>query len=1117
MIGEESASKDQTLFQQDESASRELFKSVLDPTSDKKAVVAIDFGTTGVGYAWAFPSSNGIKPSEVFDNPPWPNSVSQAKTPTAVLLNAKNCSVVAFGAAALDKALNLRTSDRPNFYLFHRFKMALYNTDSPLTAETTIVDELNQKPVKAITIIAACLRHIKESTKLTVPAIWKDNAKQIMHIAAHEAGLETNNQGLILALEPEGASFWWMKTTDTKPEVGDIYVVADCGGGTIDVSVHEVMDTQGTNGNKLREAFPVTGGDWGSTVIDRRFFEFLEALFGHDRYDNFKKRDFITLQLAWERAKCAFDGSADSSVPLPESLTLVRGDVKPAAETIEEYNESNGSEYEFEANRLIISAKDMAIFFDPVVNTTVAHLKSVVKKLEKDGSKPSMIVCVGSFSQSTVLTNALKAAFAPDINVIIPNQAGSCVVRGAVLLGAGGIADAPIKISRFGYGTKTVRLPQGDDPPEKIQNGLTRDVLDLFVDYGDDLEPGFAKEAKFYPTDKQQRAITFEFYATSKADVRFVTDRAAKKIGQLRIQGDPVSLQSGQQNMVAEDATAFADILAVSSAYKAVCAIDFGTTGIGMAYSLKTQINDPEHEISVFSTWPLAGAGKTASAILIKDGKCISFGSKAVEKVSTLRSKERTEYIFLRHFKMALYAETNVNERTMLRDEVSKKSILAVEAIRMCLVEVKNAFIEEANNKGYALFEKHVLWVVTVPAIWKESAKKLMRLGAEKAGLKNLRIVLEPEGASTWVLSLKENRKADKLKHGDVFIVADCGGGTIDVTVHEVMAGADSKVKEVVKASGGDWGSTVIDRAFYKMLDDVFGKEKMNRFRADMAQFAQLQDAWEKKKCSFDGESDVLIYVASLKENAQDDVDIYNETNGTDLELDNNNLVIPPETMKNLFADAVNTTVAHLKSIISKGIQPACIMLVGNFANSTLLQDATRRAFQPKVRVVIPPFPGNCVVAGAVLYTCKPSVISERVTKFAYGVETLPIYDESKGHIPQKKVLKNDEWRCEDVMSWIVSYGQRISHGQTFWETYYPIFPGQKVVTFKIFSGVKENILFSTDRGCKQLGTIESPECDPALLREKGVRFLMLFDTEIHVDCIGPDGKRTSATLTLSE
>ncbi|KAJ3345772.1 hypothetical protein HDU83_003726 [Entophlyctis luteolus] len=1164
MIGEESASKDQTLFQQDESASRELFKSVLDPTSDKKAVVAIDFGTTGVGYAWAFPSSNGIKPSEVFDNPPWPNSVSQAKTPTAVLLNAKNCSVVAFGAAALDKALNLRTSDRPNFYLFHRFKMALYNTDSPLTAETTIVDELNQKPVKAITIIAACLRHIKElavtaicahgttltakdilfvvcgdsqifqqltATKLTVPAIWKDNAKQIMHIAAHEAGLETNNQGLILALEPEGASFWWMRTTDTKPKVGDIYVVADCGGGTIDVSVHEVMDTQGTNGNKLREAFPATGGDWGSTVIDRRFFEFLEALFGQDRYDNFKKRDFITLQLAWERAKCAFDGSADSSVPLPESLTLVRGDVKPAAETIEEYNESNGSEYEFEANRLIISAKDMATFFDPVVNTTVAHLKSVVKKLEKDGSKPSMIVCVGSFSQSTVLTNALKAAFAPDINVIIPNQAGSCVVRGAVLLGAGGIADAPIKISRFGYGTKTVRLPQGDDPPEKIQNGLTRDVLDLFVDYGDDLEPGFAKEAKFYPTDKQQRAITFEFYATSKADVRFVTDRAAKKIGQLRIQGDPVSLQSGvtvsmlfgseiiakakaadgQQNMVAEDATAFADILAVSSAYKAVCAIDFGTTGIGMAYSLKTQINDPEHEISVFSTWPLAGAGKTASAILIKDGKCISFGSKAVEKVSTIRSKERTEYIFLRHFKMALYAETNVNERTMLRDEVSKKSILAVEAIRMCLVEVKNglylcavffllayrhsdtnekrftlAFIEEANNKGYALFEKHVLWVVTVPAIWKESAKKLMRLGAEKAGLKNLRIVLEPEGASTWVLSLKENRKADKLKHGDVFIVADCGGGTIDVTVHEVMAGADSKVKEVVKASGGDWGSTVIDRAFYKMLDDVFGKEKMNRFRADMAQFAQLQDAWEKKKCSFDGESDVLIYVASLKENAQDDVDIYNETNGTDLELDNNNLVIPPETMKNLFADAVNTTVAHLKSIISKGIQPACIMLVGNFANSTLLQDATRRAFQPKVRVVIPPFPGNCVVAGAVLYTCKPSVISERVTKFAYGVETLPIYDESKGHIPQKKVLKNDEWRCEDVMSWIVSYGQRISHGQTFWETYYPIFPGQKVVTFKIFSGVKENILFSTDRGCKQLGTIESPECDPALLREKG-------------------------------
>ncbi|KAJ3079384.1 hypothetical protein HK100_010436 [Physocladia obscura] len=248
--------------------------------------------------------------------------------------------------------------------------------------------------------------------------------------------------------------------------------------------------------------------------------------------------------------------------------------------------------------------------------------------------------------------------------------------------------------------------------------------------------------------------------------------------------------------MLSEDASAFSDLLGVSSNYKAVCAIDFGTTGIGLAYSFQTQISDPQHEISVFSTWPLAGAGKTASAILIKDNKCVSFGSKAVEKVSTLRTKDRKEHIYLQHFKMALYAETNVNERTKLTDQVSRKSILAVEVIRLCLVEVKNVFLEEANNKGFSIFGKDVLWVVTVPAIWKESAKKLMRRAAEMAGMKNLRIVLEPEAASTWVLSLTENRKADKLKKGDVFIVADCGGGTIDVTVHELTSGTDSTVKE---------------------------------------------------------------------------------------------------------------------------------------------------------------------------------------------------------------------------------------------------------------------------------------------------------------------------------
>ncbi|GLD68508.1 heat shock 70 kDa protein 12A-like protein [Lates japonicus] len=61
-------------------------------------------------------------------------------------------------------------------------------------------------------------------------------------------------------------------------------------------------------------------------------------------------------------------------------------------------------------------------------------------------------------------------------------------------------------------------------------------------------------------------------------------------------------------------------------------------------------------------------------------------------------------------------------------------------------------------------------------------------------------IALEPEAASVWCKKLpaegfiSQNHGGDSLEHspGTQYIVDDCGGGTIDITVHEVLDGGDS-------------------------------------------------------------------------------------------------------------------------------------------------------------------------------------------------------------------------------------------------------------------------------------------------------------------------------------
>ena len=44
-------------------------------------------------------------------------------------------------------------------------------------------------------------------------------------------------------------------------------------------------------------------------------------------------------------------------------------------------------------------------------------------------------------------------------------------------------------------------------------------------------------------------------------------------------------------------------------------------------------------------------------------------------------------------------------------------------------------------------------------------------------------------------------------------MVVDCGGGTVDITVHE-MSNEEGKLKELFKATGGPFGSTTVDDAF---------------------------------------------------------------------------------------------------------------------------------------------------------------------------------------------------------------------------------------------------------------------------------------------------------------
>ena len=85
-------------------------------------------------------------------------------------------------------------------------------------------------------------------------------------------------------------------------------MVVDCGGGTVDITVHEIVNTEDKQGGQLREMFQVnvcqncfpfhplqnkdifqaTGGPYGSITVDEAFEQLLMNIFGRDFMTQFR-------------------------------------------------------------------------------------------------------------------------------------------------------------------------------------------------------------------------------------------------------------------------------------------------------------------------------------------------------------------------------------------------------------------------------------------------------------------------------------------------------------------------------------------------------------------------------------------------------------------------------------------------------------------------------------------------------------------------------------------------------------------------------------------------------------------------------------------------------------
>ncbi|XP_039995085.1 heat shock 70 kDa protein 12A isoform X2 [Xiphias gladius] len=611
-----------------------------------------------------------------------------------------------------------------------------------------------------------------------------------------------------------------------------------------------------------------------------------------------------------------------------------------------------------------------------------------------------------------------------------------------------------------------------------------------------------------------------------------------------------------------------------------VVAIDFGTTSSGYAYAFT---KEPEC-IHTMRRWEGGDPGvsnqKTPTTILLTpDRKFHSFGYAARDFYHDLDPSESKHWLYLEKFKMKLHTTANLSIDTDLH-AANGKRVKALDIFAYALAFFKEQALKELSDQTGGDFDNNdVRWVITVPAIWKMPAKQFMREAAYKSGLvsrenpEQLIIALEPEAASIYCRKLRLHQMVDlgtkttqnglsptdnvgsgmtqvssghakehvrrnrqsrtflvenvigelwsELEEGDRYVVVDCGGGTVDLTVHQIRL-PEGHLKELYKASGGPYGSIGIDYEFEKLLCKIFGQDFIDQFKIKRpAAWVDLMIAFESRKraAAPDRTNPLNINLPFSF------IDYYKKFRGHSVEhaLRKSNvdfvkwssqgmLRMSPDAMNSLFKPTIDHIIQHLTELFEKPevSDIKFLFLVGGFAESPLLQQAVQNMLQGRSRIIIPHDVGLTILKGAVLFGLDPSVIKVRRSPLTYGVGVLNRFMEGK-HPPEKLLVKDGTRWCTDVFDTFIAADQSVALGEMVKRSYTPAKPSQQVIVIHVYCSEKDSVGFISEPGVRKCGTLRldvSGTESTAPRRE--IQTLMQFgDTEIRAMAVDVSTGRT--------
>ena len=142
--------------------------------------------------------------------------------------------------------------------------------------------------------------------------------------------------------------------------------------------------------------------------------------------------------------------------------------------------------------------------------------------------------------------------------------------------------------------------------------------------------------------------------------------------------------------------------------------------------------------------------------------------------------------------------------------------------------------------------DSKVEFVITIPAIWSDSAKELMASAAQKAGYGchrvDFHLISEPEAIAAYTIRVIQPHE---FKKDDTFIICDARDRNVDLTTYRIDALNPLRIYEVVSESRDLCASVDLDNGFKKYIEGKIGASVLE----NMSQRSRraMEKSWEEQ------------------------------------------------------------------------------------------------------------------------------------------------------------------------------------------------------------------------------------------------------------------------------